>query len=96
MTFISSKKLQVLLSETDLGRAGEIQVNQLTMDSRAVKNGGLFIAIKGQKVDGREFIANAVEQGAAAILVEADKKWQGTEWINQLPVIAVDLSLIHI
>jgi UDP-N-acetylmuramoyl-L-alanyl-D-glutamate--2,6-diaminopimelate ligase len=90
MTRLINKKLQMLLPEADLGSAGEIQINQLTMDSRVVKNGGLFIAIKGQKVDGREFIAKAVEQGAAAILVEADKKWQSIEWINQLPVIAVD------
>lgn len=84
------QKMQTLLPEMDLGKAADIQVNNLFLDSRKINPGGLFIAIKGHLVDGRDFIAKAVEQGAAAILVEADKKWQGIDWINQIPVIAIE------
>lgn len=85
-----SQKMKTLLPEMDLGKAADILVDNLTLDSRKLNSGELFIALKGQKVDGREFIAKAVEQGAAAILVEADKKWHGIDWINQIPVIAVE------
>jgi len=84
------KNLQTLLPETQLGEAAAIQVNQITLDSRNLKTGGLFIAVKGQKFDGRDFIAKAIELGASAIFVEADKKWVGIDWIDQVAIIAVD------
>ncbi len=40
----------------------------LTADSRAVENGFLFAALPGAKSDGRDFIADAVKKGAAAVL----------------------------
>ncbi|MGX3021398.1 UDP-N-acetylmuramoyl-L-alanyl-D-glutamate--2,6-diaminopimelate ligase [Ursidibacter sp. B-7004-1] len=47
-------------------------LNQMTLDSRQVQQGDLFIALKGHNVDGRQFIGKAIEQGAAIILSEAD------------------------
>ena len=90
MTRVINKKLQMLLPEMELSAAGDIQINQLTLDSRRINPGELFIAIKGQKLDAREFVHQAIEQGAAAVLVDADEKWQNTVWINQRPVIAVE------
>ncbi len=46
--------------------AGEI--TGLTADSRAVKPGYLFAALPGSRTDGRDYIADAVRMGAAAIL----------------------------
>ena len=85
-----TKELQQLLPEQDLLDAAQVQVNQLSLDSRQIVTGGCFVAIKGQKTDGRDFIAQVVDQGAAAILVEADLQWQGINWIGHIPVIAVD------
>jgi UDP-N-acetylmuramoyl-tripeptide--D-alanyl-D-alanine ligase len=39
-------------------------------DSREVKPGGLFFALKGNETDGHRFIADALARGAAAIVVE--------------------------
>ena len=39
-----------------------------TLDSRAVEPGGLFVAIAGDRVDGHDFAAQAVGNGAAAVL----------------------------
>ncbi|TXI91067.1 MAG: UDP-N-acetylmuramoyl-L-alanyl-D-glutamate--2,6-diaminopimelate ligase, partial [Burkholderiaceae bacterium] len=46
---------------------------KLTTDSRVVQEGDVFFAITvpGGKGDGRDFIANAIERGAAAIVVAA-------------------------
>jgi UDP-N-acetylmuramoyl-L-alanyl-D-glutamate--2,6-diaminopimelate ligase len=57
-----------------------IQVSGLTADSRQVTPGCLFAALPGARSDGRAFIADAVERGAAAILAPT-----GTEWPPGVP-----------
>lgn len=82
--------LQQLLPYIALGDAAEIAVQGIHLDSRAIGAGDVFVALVGSKVDGRQFIAKAIELGAAAILVEADKLWQGIAWLGTVPVIAVE------
>jgi UDP-N-acetylmuramoyl-tripeptide--D-alanyl-D-alanine ligase len=45
----------------------------ISTDSRLVKKGNLFIALKGEKFDGHVFVNEAVEQGAAGIIVNDAK-----------------------
>ncbi len=45
-------------------------VSSLSIDSRAVTQGGAFIAIKGVHADGHLFIDKAIAQGAAVIICE--------------------------
>jgi UDP-N-acetylmuramoyl-L-alanyl-D-glutamate--2,6-diaminopimelate ligase len=47
-----------------------MEVNGLQIDSRNVKPGSCFIALKGTKTDGQEFIESAIEKGAVAIICE--------------------------
>ena len=47
-----------------------IEVIDLQIDSRKVKPGSCFIALKGTKTNGQEFIDAAVENGAMAIVCE--------------------------
>lgn len=49
-----------------------VEISSVAIDSREVKNGSLFMAIKGFKVDGAQFIPSAIENGAAAILTDSD------------------------
>ena len=46
------------------------EITGIAYDSRRVTPGMLFVAIPGQHTDGHEFISNAVERGAAAIVCE--------------------------
>ncbi|MGQ9464576.1 MAG: UDP-N-acetylmuramoyl-L-alanyl-D-glutamate--2,6-diaminopimelate ligase [bacterium] len=48
----------------------DIHIESLEFDSRKVKRGSLFIALRGTKYDGHNFIELAEKQGAVAIAVE--------------------------
>lgn len=82
--------LKNLLPNLKLGNAALIEVSGINLDSRLIQSGDIFIALVGVKVDGRQYIATAIESGAAAIFVESDKQWQGINWIGAAPVIAVE------
>ena len=66
-------KLQSVLSGIrcrDLSADLSLTVRQIRYDSRQVKPGDLFVAIRGFHTDGHQFIASAAERGAAAIICE--------------------------
>ena len=46
----------------------------ISIDSRTIKKGELFIPIKGNKFDGHDFLEEAFKNGANASLVELNKK----------------------
>jgi UDP-N-acetylmuramoyl-L-alanyl-D-glutamate--2,6-diaminopimelate ligase len=50
----------------------DLLIRELTLDSRKVRPGDLFLAIPGLKVDGREHITDAIAHGAAAIAYEVE------------------------
>lgn len=65
-------KISKLLENVGLSKALETdcEVSGLCFDSRAVKPGDVFVATRGTAVDGHDFIAKAVEQGAVAVVCE--------------------------
>ena len=54
----------------DLAQQGA-RATRLCLDSRAVRPGDVFVALKGHRSDGRDYIAQAVANGAAGVLYEA-------------------------
>lgn len=48
------------------------QISAVTTDSREAAEGSLFVAIKGERVDGHDFAAKAFEQGALCCLIERE------------------------
>ena len=65
-----------------------VKARNITADSRKVETGSLFLAYPGEHTDGRKFIAQAISQGAGAVLWErAGFDWN-PQW--QVPNIAVD------
>lgn len=49
-----------------------VEITNIEMDSRRVKQGNLFICLSGSMKDGHEFIDEAIANGAVAILAEKD------------------------
>jgi UDP-N-acetylmuramoyl-tripeptide--D-alanyl-D-alanine ligase len=52
--------------------AGEIAFTGVSIDSRTLSPGALFVAVRGPKFDGHDFLAEAAGRGARAALVERD------------------------
>jgi UDP-N-acetylmuramoyl-tripeptide--D-alanyl-D-alanine ligase len=52
------------------GADREIELSGVAVDSRQVRPGDLFVAIRGQRVDGHDFAREAASRGAAALLGE--------------------------
>jgi UDP-N-acetylmuramoyl-L-alanyl-D-glutamate--2,6-diaminopimelate ligase len=46
----------------------ELDIKDVQIDSRKITQGSLFIAVRGTAIDGHQFIAKAIEQGAVAIV----------------------------
>lgn len=58
--------IELIKGETD------IEISELRYDSREVEENNLFIAVSGFEADGHDYIENAVENGAAAVLIEKE------------------------
>jgi UDP-N-acetylmuramoyl-L-alanyl-D-glutamate--2,6-diaminopimelate ligase len=72
-----------------------VEVNSVKFSSREVEKGCLFVAVRGTVTDGHEFIQQAVDAGAAAIVCESFPKMirQGVTYVR-VSDSAVALSVI--
>ncbi len=52
------------------GRVGRVEIKGVSIDSRNIKEGELFVAIKGDRFDGHDFVPDAIKKGAWGALVE--------------------------
>jgi UDP-N-acetylmuramoyl-tripeptide--D-alanyl-D-alanine ligase len=52
---------------------GNVRFDRVTTDSRSLRAGDLFIALKGERLDGHDFVTEAFVRGAAAAVVAADR-----------------------
>jgi UDP-N-acetylmuramoyl-L-alanyl-D-glutamate--2,6-diaminopimelate ligase len=59
------------LQKVTASGALDLEIDDLTADSRAAAPGKLFAAIRGTSVDGHKFIADVIAKGATAILAES-------------------------
>lgn len=60
------------LERASLGRLegfGDIKFDGVSIDSRTIKNGQVFVAIKGERFDGHNFINDAIKKGAKGVIV---------------------------
>ena len=80
-------KLQELLKNIEpiqiIGDA-DVEISGVNIDSRKIKEGHLFVAIKGTQVDGHQFIPKALSLGAKSVLCEdmPEEKIEGVTYIQ--------------
>src|SRR5206468_436720 len=70
-------QLKTLLSATQVRQIiGTLDrtVENIAYDSRRVQRNGMFVALRGEKSDGHEFIGQAIEKGASVIVAEREEQ----------------------
>ncbi len=65
----------------------DFTITMVTIDSRQIEDGGLFIAVKGERVDGHNYIEDVFSKGAACVISEK-------ELDISKPYILVESSLV--
>lgn len=85
------KALQEFLNLSLTDKQKEIIVNQLQTDNRSIQPGDMFIACPGVSVDARQFVRDAADRGAVAVLAEKAVSDEQKQWLQteNAPVIEV-------
>ena len=65
-----------------LSQSGNPEVTGVEYDSRRVKPGGVFVAMRGESSDGNRFIDQAIQAGAVAVVTDSstEKPREGVAW----------------
>jgi UDP-N-acetylmuramoyl-L-alanyl-D-glutamate--2,6-diaminopimelate ligase len=83
--------LKDILTGADVGRTswrGDVEVRSIAYDSRKVSAGGLFFALRGEKLNRMDFVPDALRAGAAAVAAENARPESlpgDIAWVELLP-----------
>ena len=92
---LRQRRLNELLAFTPvLGRHGaatDPPLIEVTQDSRTVRPGACFVAVPGFHIDGHRFLADAIAAGAAAVVVQGDRRplWEPLVAPGGAPIVEV-------
>jgi len=71
----------------DWRKIDALRIRRMTADSRQVRRGDTFVAYPGQSQDGRDYVMQAVERGAASVLWERQSfRWNPAWRVDNLAV----------
>ena len=87
MTFWTMDRVREALGT---GPGGDIAFGAVSTDTRTVRSGDLFVALKGERFDAHDFLEQAVEAGAAGLVVRDASRAEHFE----LPLYVVDDTLV--
>ncbi|MCL1835017.1 MAG: UDP-N-acetylmuramoyl-L-alanyl-D-glutamate--2,6-diaminopimelate ligase [Oscillospiraceae bacterium] len=63
-----TSKLDIITANADMGAV----IGGVCFDTRRLKQGDLFVAVRGYRSDGHDFIGSALEKGAACVICESE------------------------
>jgi UDP-N-acetylmuramoyl-tripeptide--D-alanyl-D-alanine ligase len=75
MNKLSIFQIAEFASASVSGGDGNVSIDTISTDSRTLKRGELFVALRGENFDGHKFVEAAVKTGAAGAIV--DLGWKG-------------------
>jgi UDP-N-acetylmuramoyl-tripeptide--D-alanyl-D-alanine ligase len=93
----------VLEAPASVADAGGLPISGYSIDSRTVQRGELFFAVRGERLDGHEFVAAALEHGALAAVVArthvaglSDRALSAPLLIAEDPLLALQSLAAHV
>ena len=67
--------LQEAVNDVSIGEhAGQLHGASLSVDSRTIKPGQVFVALRGQQVDGHDYIGQALDRGARGVVIARGRR----------------------
>ena len=75
------------------GDPGDGWIEGVSIDTRAGCEHRLFIALRGEKADGHDYLKEAVWKGASALLVSSDRRGDAAKFAETMPVFSVSDTL---
>jgi UDP-N-acetylmuramoyl-L-alanyl-D-glutamate--2,6-diaminopimelate ligase len=75
------ERLIAALAPTDVVGDGALEIRELAYDAREVPRDSLFFCVPGAQADGHDFAGQALEQGAAALVVERPLELAATQLV---------------
>src|ERR1700693_2043029 len=90
MNKLSIFQIAEFASASVSGGDGNVSIDKISTDSRTLKRGELFVALRGENFDGHKFVEAAVKTGAAGAIVDRD--WEG-EVPDSFTVVRVEDTL---
>ena len=90
-----AKKCYIPLSDllqgfVDTDQLPQIDISGVTIDSRAVKSGDCFIALKGIMTDGAHYIQQSILDGAVAVLVDESTQVEINDSEFSVPILRIN------
>jgi len=93
----------VLEAPASVANAGALVANGCSIDSRTVGEGELFFAVRGERHDGHDFVAGAIQRGAVAAVVSCarvaslpDAALAAPLLITEDPLLALQTLAAHV
>ncbi|MED4207190.1 UDP-N-acetylmuramoyl-tripeptide--D-alanyl-D-alanine ligase [Neobacillus mesonae] len=77
---------EMVSAKNDITQFSDTLISGVTIDSRKIENGNLFVPFKGEHVDGHQYVVEAIGKGASAALWQEDVPNPP----KNLPIIIVD------
>ncbi|MCK5813455.1 MAG: UDP-N-acetylmuramoyl-L-alanyl-D-glutamate--2,6-diaminopimelate ligase [Cocleimonas sp.] len=89
--------LQYLLEDIVTKIPTDLQIKGITLDSREIKAGMLFVALKGTQTHGLQYALKAQQQGAVAVIWESDlnlekHKQEKSSLLNSLRIPTIEIK----
>jgi UDP-N-acetylmuramyl-tripeptide synthetase len=92
--YILKNLLIDIIDITEINTQADCLITGITADSRKVKAGDLFLAYRGEISDGHEFISDAINNGAVAILCENKNKLLAKITVIVIPDLKEKIGLL--
>ena len=77
---------EMVSAKNDSSSFSELVISGVTIDSRKIEAGNLFVPFKGERVDGHKYVVESIQKGAAAALWQKDVPNPP----ENLPILIVD------
>src|SRR5262245_47798173 len=84
-----TKSLQTVLSGVQSAEVPDLQISDITLDSRAAQPGAMFLALRGIKSHGLDFAAQAIANGANVVVYEPGAGITPPQKVTNVEFIAV-------